>query len=106
MAFCAAKGKTGAIRTSRGFAKQKSHQFMRTFLCFVSFMRVKEMKRKSEPRCNLGEQNLGNAKASRFEQDQKVARIKGSSLQGCEQNLRRRRASGTSQMQDYKHTEV
>jgi hypothetical protein len=46
MAFCVAKGKPEAIRASRGFAKQKSPQFKRTFLCFVSFVRPKEMKRK------------------------------------------------------------
>jgi hypothetical protein len=33
MAFCAAKEKPGATRAIRGFAQQKSHQFMRTFLC-------------------------------------------------------------------------
>ena len=35
MAFRKAKGKPGADRSIRGFAERKSHQFMRTFLCFV-----------------------------------------------------------------------
>jgi hypothetical protein len=43
MAFCAAKGKPGAKRASRGFAEQKSHQFMRTFFWFVFFVRTKKM---------------------------------------------------------------
>ena len=38
-AFCVAKGKPEAIRASRGFARQKSHQFKHHFLClFLLFI--------------------------------------------------------------------
>jgi hypothetical protein len=47
MAFRVANKKPEAIESIRGFAKQKLPQFTRTFFCFVSFLRTKEMKIKT-----------------------------------------------------------